>query len=47
VPVDRAAAGDLPAVKKCPYCDESLRLVKDDEGYRFPSHQPPVPESDE
>jgi len=46
VPVDRPVVGDLPAVKKCPYCGESLRLIKKDDGYRFPPHRRPVPESD-
>jgi hypothetical protein len=39
--------GDLPAVKKCPHCGESLRLIKKDDGYRFPPHEPPAPEADE
>ena len=47
VPVDRPVMGDLPAVKKCPHCGESFRLIKKDDGYRFPPHEPPPPESDE
>ena len=39
IPVDRAAPEDLPAVKKCLHCGETFRLVKENDGYRFPVHE--------
>lgn len=46
IPVDRPVGANLPAVKKCPYCGESLRLVKDGDGYRFPVHEEPASDAD-
>jgi len=45
IPVDRPVGKNLPAVKKCPHCGESLRLVKDADGYRFPVHEQPGADS--
>jgi hypothetical protein len=40
-PVDRSVTGNQPAVKKCPHCGESLRLIKEGGAYRFPAHERP------